>query len=64
MMWNVFSRRRKNTDELRQRFVNVVDESLMRRIEEKRERLCSAGIQVTPVLRVQDNPAEPTRRLC
>jgi hypothetical protein len=36
----------------RKHFVNPVDELLMRRIDEQRKRLRSAGVRITPLLRI------------
>ena len=46
----------RNGKELPKRFENPVDPSLMRRIDEERERLRRQGIQVTPLLRVPKHP--------
>jgi hypothetical protein len=45
------------TEQLPKRFKNPVDESLMRRIDEQRERLRVQGIEVTPLLRVRKKTA-------
>jgi hypothetical protein len=48
-------------EQVRKRFENPVDVSLMRRIEEQRERLRQRGIEVTPLLRVPKKPANGSR---
>jgi hypothetical protein len=41
-------------EQIPKRFENPVDDSLMLRIEEQRERLRLRGVEVTPLLRVRD----------
>lgn len=47
----------RRKEQIPKRFENPVDHTLMRRIEEQRERLRAQGIEVTPLLRARKQPA-------